>query len=535
MKIRSALLVLALLFVSACSKADPAPAPAAPDTPAPRAPADPGVPRGPGTPAGSLFPGRDLEVVFRVWDLGAAAEAHATQHLLREPDRLAVIYNGRPYFTWTLDESGVWREDPKNPGTMLRYLPPELHDGLTWSQVSGDATVWFQTTRLDSSCPAGNNMGATGCWRLTVVNRGELLIYVLAPGVGPVQVFSTNARDERASFRMQIETSTRSRLQPDQRAELLAGDETSPLPRSPVTGVTPEQFVYARDGELGFHPFVADLDGDGLPETVSGIIGRWNLADVELFAGDGVTGATPVATISPFLWAHKVIPVKLLQPDVTVLLEWQLYPDRTEVGIRWLRSSEGTYQWRRLTGWGLKHAEMTRATRADLSADGLLTVEWDMGDPARHTRVRRYQLDLDAGGVGMVSETLRPQEVELRYPSDPEGVLQAAYVAAIHQLEEEMPRYFGSAAVQEAFQEMAGSPQQEVSSIQLVRATVLDYWCNTDKEPVAPGPDGTAPFLIQISGSPIRLLTMGTVTFTSNPQGRTVIQAFAVTGHCPER
>lgn len=168
-----------------------------------------------------------------------------------------------------------------------------------------------------------------------------------------------------------------SSLAPDRRAVLLESDGTKELPRSQVTEVTPEQFVNARDRELGFRTVMADLDGDGRPETIKGLIDLWNLADVEVFVGTGAS----VAKISPYLWAHKVIPVRLQPSDVTVFLEWRLYKGLTEVGVRWLMFSDGTWQWRRLSGWGLKHAETTRATRAGLSQDGILTVEWDI-DPS---------------------------------------------------------------------------------------------------------------------------------------------------------
>jgi hypothetical protein len=196
--LRSVIFGLALLLiVSGCSDGSSIPQPPTPEVQAPTVPpADgpkpvtqvPTAQRGPGTPVASLFPAQDLEVVFRTLDLGADEASSVTQLLLCEPERIAVTYNGRPYFTWTIDTTGLWREDPKNPGTLLRYLPPELHDGLTWSQPSGTETVWFQVTRHQSYCHVRRGATGDGCWRLTVINRQEQLVYLLAPGLGPVKV-----------------------------------------------------------------------------------------------------------------------------------------------------------------------------------------------------------------------------------------------------------------------------------------------------------------------------------------------------------
>jgi hypothetical protein len=331
---------------------------------------------------------------------------------------------------------------------------------------------------------------------------------------------------------MEIQTNTAAKLAPDQRAALLAGAVSQDLPRSQVTEVTKEHFWNAGDRELGLRTVTADLDGDGRSERLRGLFDTWSMSDIEVFDADGRT----VERITPTNWAHKVTPIKLRQPDRTVFLEWRQYrPGMTEVGVRSLTLSNGTWKWQRRNGWGLKHADMTRGTRASLSPDGILTVEWDLGDPARHTRVRLYQLHLDKGQVQIVSETFRPQGKELVYPSEPEGVLRAAYVAAINNLHEELPLYFASSVVKEAFQALSGRVPQELGSIQLVRTEAPDQWCNTKQEPVKPGPDGTAPFLIQISGSPTIMATMGTVTFTKDDRGRLVIQRVEVTGRCPNR
>lgn len=517
----------------------PIPAPASPGqaptpTPAPARPdPDPQPGRSRGTPAAHLFPERDLRTSFRTWDLGPDRTSIDTQLLLREPDRVRVIYNGRPYATWRLGESGVWREDPANPGTLLRYLPPDLQDGLAWSQPSGDATVWFQLARAEGICPVGNGMWTPGCWQLTVLSRGEELRYTLAPQHGPVQVWSTNARRPEASFFMELQTSAWADLTAGQRAALLAGPPDSPLTRPPVTEVPAEEFAAVRQRELGLQTARADLDGDGTPEVIGNLLPAWNMITVEVTGGYGFR-APPIA---PSNWAHRLIPVRLSRPDRTVLLEWRRYPGGSDVGVRILVRREGALRWIQPYGWGLKHAITTAASRAVLSEDGILTVEWEMGDPARHTRVRQYELRLEEQKehVRMLSETLRPQGETLRRPTNPEEVLRAALVASIHDLEEELGLYIPSREVAEAFRQMVRKPAYELVSIHLAKAGPPDPYCVMRTEPVRPGADGTAPFLMEVGGSPTVSATLGSVRFGADAAGNPVIIGFEVTGRCPSR
>lgn len=305
-----------------------------------------------------------------------------------------------------------------------------------------------------------------------------------------------------------------------------ATSETSAAEPEPVvaSGTEPTPGVESRAGTI-------DLDGDGRPERLRGTLDTWTTAEIDVLDAEGKVIAK-LTTSEP--WEHKVTPIKLVNPNLTVLLRWRRYPQgRTDVGVQTLTFRDGAWGWQSLGGWGLKHADSTVATRAHLTPEGLLNVEWDLGDPARHTRVRQYQLDLPKGLVQLITETLRPQDGQLIYPTAAEGVLQAAYVSAVHALNEELPLYFASDAAMTTFRETVGRAPMEVSGIRLARAEVLDEYCSTKQEPAQPGPDGSAPFVMRIGGNIYLDVTMGTVSFVTDQTGRITIQDFSVTDRCP--
>jgi len=220
-----------------------------------------------------------------------------------------------------------------------------------------------------------------------------------------------------------------------------------------------------------------------------------------------------------------------------VLLEWRrLEGGHTAVGIQAFTRRWGDFRPDLIDGWGLKHADTTPATRASFIEHGRLVVEWDMGDPARHTRIREYELDLEQGGVSIVQERYVPEGSGLVYPASPEDVLRAAHTAATLGLSDELPRYFTSPDVAEAFRAAVRPSPYEVTWIELARVKEYQEYCVPVTQPAKVGEDGSAPFLITVSGQ-IWVDTMeGMVWFDSDEAGRTVIRDFQVTReYCPVR
>lgn len=282
----------------------------------------------------------------------------------------------------------------------------------------------------------------------------------------------------------------------------------------------------------------ADLDGDGQAEWVRGLSDTWTTDPVEIYDADGQLLYT---------WGQYALARKLAYrtsvhtlPDLsrTVLLSWQRLDDgRPEVGILAFTREEGEFRPVGFYGWGLKHANSTLASRAYFSDDGHLVVEWDMGDPARHTRVRKYALHLAQRRVEIVEERLVPEGDDLVYPTEPEEVLRAAHLAAVYGLDEELPRYFASADVARAFQ--AAMPDADMpdgrldwTRVELAAVHALNEYCVPESEPAHPDASGAAPFLVAVVGEIYVDATVGTVWFDSDEAGRTVIRDFEVLNRC---
>lgn len=516
-----ALLLSVMIVLGGCTGRPTAP----PEPPAEQAPPPEKEPEsydGLASPA-TLFPTTDLDMTFWVWDMDKPRSVPQTEQRIREGERLAIVQNGRPAFTWMIDQTGVWREDPAGGGVLLRYLPPGLKDGDVWSQQSGDATVWFHLRARDGSCSIGNGAGGAECWQLSVLNRGQETLYTLAPQTGPTEVTAVNSQKPGDSFLMKVEKVKGATLPPDQRAAVLEKASPRTTSRAPVTRATVADYNRARTAALSLETHQADLDGDGRPETLRGVLGAWTLASMETLNADGQL----IASISVFQHAHKIDLVRLKPDGQTAAVVWQRSANwEPAVGLYLPLFQDGQWMWAGLYGWGVKHATNTPATRASWDEAGLLTIEWEMGDPARHTRIAQYRLDRASRSVSLTAERFVPQEKELRYPTDAAGVLKAAWTAHTYRIPDELPRYFRTPEGVEAFSQQARRPTL-YSGITLGPPGPPPTGCPLPFTPGEPGPDGSATFLAGWPGLWYDE-AWGTVKFSHTPEGRIVIDSFAI-------
>lgn len=514
---RRILAFVAALLVAGCTK----PVTTPPPIPQPPLPVETTAPveESDGRPGASLFPAADLDVELWVWDMGSPQAGLQVEQRLREGNRVAVVQNGRPAFTWLLEDTGIWREDPSGGGVLLRYLPPILNKDQAWHQKSGDATVWFRL-RTSPDCQE--------CWRLSVLNRGQEITYTFAPGSGPTNVRAVSTEKPENSFLMQRQEPGREGSFPaDQRAGALEKAAPRTTARAAVTAVTPADYEAARTEALRLETRQADLDGDGRPEHLQGVFGQWTVAELEGTAPDG----KPMAVLSPYLWAQRVEVVRFGRQDL--LLVWQQGPGgEMAVGLQFPVLSEGRWGWGTVYGWGVKHATTTPATRARWDESGLLTVEWDMGDPAGHTRIRRYRV-LGEGTQRSVTTTekdeFRPQAGALRYPTDAKGVLEAAWTAHWYGIPNELRTYFASDAAAEAFRTGIHALGYG-GGITLGAPGQVPAGCPYKFTPGDPGPDGTATFLVEYPGLWYDE-AWGTVRFAQTTEDRLLIEAFKLVDH----
>lgn len=196
-------------------------------------------------PASALLPAADLQVTFGVRDYGAAKDDVVVEEIIRDGARFVATYNGSPYVTWVLNDTGLWRVDPRGGGALLRYLPPELEDGAAWKQVSGTAEVWFRLTRATGPC-AGQGADAK-CWTVTVLNRGEETAFTFAPGLGPVSVMSVDHVKQANSFTKTIRGQKPGALKEPDKSTALKNARPSQGALAPVVQVTAEEFEAATE------------------------------------------------------------------------------------------------------------------------------------------------------------------------------------------------------------------------------------------------------------------------------------------------
>lgn len=203
----------------------------------------------------TLLPSRDWQVRFWVTDWGKEPEP-VQEQLIPDGARLVATYAGVPYVSWVVDDQGLWRQDPKGGGALLRYLPPVLTGEEGWKQTSGQEQVWFYLTPGAQFCAmlAGSQQqfAAGDCWTLTVLNRGERMTLVFAPGLGPVHADVRNFKAPADSFTKRMDRDGPGALGAGDRAAALKGAKPATGEPAPVLPVTRAAFeLVARQMEQG--------------------------------------------------------------------------------------------------------------------------------------------------------------------------------------------------------------------------------------------------------------------------------------------
>lgn len=172
-----------------------------------------------------MLPKQDWQVVFQITDEGKAPVT-VQEDLLREPEQLVVTQDGIPYVNWLIREDGLWRQDPRGGGALLRYLPPDLSTEEAWLQTSGGADIWFRLTPGNPLCTnltaSQRQIAAQDCWTVTVLNRGEQFTVVFAPGLGPVFAESKDWNQPAESFVKQMQRDRLGALSAEHRTDALS-------------------------------------------------------------------------------------------------------------------------------------------------------------------------------------------------------------------------------------------------------------------------------------------------------------------------
>lgn len=473
----------------------------------------------------TLFPQTNLRLLFYLSERDATTEV--TEDLLREAGSVTALQSAKPYAAWLIAEDGVWRSDPKGGDALLRYLPATLST-VSWKQPSGSSDVWFHLQDGSETCLKFSwvDIIPDGCWNLTVLNRGEKLTYTFAVGVGPILVQSENWADPASSF-------TKKLWKPTQDLVAEASLQTSPpIKRAPITTATAEEF---RQAELAMflaeaHDGVmrTDLDGDGQGEYIALPSGQWSTKPLEIYRTDG----SPLERFVPYPHGsrHRTKAVQFPGLFQSLLLHEHQPDDQGPHQFGLFAYLNGTMQW--LYGWEPK-SQRTFGHRISVDGAGVITVEWDMGDPARHTRIRQYVLDKDGSHLRIrtISTRYVPQGKDLIYPGTPEEVLQAAFFARWFGLRDELSRYFSSP---EETTVLADHPEIQEPSYQpgqvwLGRVTLpASSWPPVSPEPI--GPDGTTGFFAHWGFYESGTEMWGKVTFGTNKNGKPVIIRLIIEG-----
>lgn len=168
-----------------------------------------------------------------------------SEEWIHESDRLMVTYGGVPYLTWVINDEGVWRQDPKGGGALLRYLPRELQDGETWKQASGNGEVWFHLARAQGQCRLPGGAAPDQCWALRVLNRGELTQFLLATGAGPVRAEADNWAHPADSFLKELTAVGPAVILGDDRTKLIEQFKPPTATPAPITQTTAAEFQAA--------------------------------------------------------------------------------------------------------------------------------------------------------------------------------------------------------------------------------------------------------------------------------------------------
>ncbi|MGE5672524.1 MAG: hypothetical protein ACM3XM_01380 [Mycobacterium leprae] len=488
--------------------------------------------------AAALLPATDTRLTFEIRDQGAAGSSPVQELLLRDGARAVAVANGQAYAVWEIRPDGVWRADPRNPGTLLRYLPPQLSDGVYWSQKSGDAVVWFRL-----SVAAHCSQQAPTCWEVVVLNRGERTTFRFAGDSGPISAQADNWAEPDDSFDKYLNQAVGpAQLAAAERERLMSRIGAAP-PSAPVTGATAAQFedvVFAmvQSAQPSLQTVRLDLNDDGHADIVQGRLDEWTTTPLHFYRHDGSplgdvsAGSTGRMRVTRLPFPRMRVPAFLIERPSS----------RNFGGVAIVTARENPYMnmWamEAVYGWAPK-ADGVIADRVSWTVDGRITVEWDMLDPARHTRVTTYTWSEDQAqhwsGVKRNAVAYRPQAQELRYPATPQELLQAAFVARWLGLTDELPRYFASREAAAAFaaDERVSQPDYQPGSVRIGTLTLGDGGrpLVTEAEPQGPGPHS---FAADWGGYEWCASVWGWVTFGGDAQGRPVIVGLQIEGQSLE-
>lgn len=523
----AAWLLAAALALTACSQ--PAPAKDSPVT-APVTPngnyRPPTEPAAPGTDrSADLLPASSLRVQYQIRERSARETAQVREILLREEDRLIAAAEGKVYAVWLIRPDGVWRKDPKGPA-LLRYLPARLEHGLTWKQTSGEAEVWFQLNREDT------------IWAVTVLNRGERTTIRFAAGQGPIGAAAENHAKPSASFAKLMESSNAYSPSPQEQRDLLAQAPAGAQEKlAEVVPAAPAEFARAGRSQVltgghGLPVLEADLDGDGTPELVRGYLDRWTDELVEFFRADGSSMSYPNFD------QKRLRQVRFQGSPRVYFLQESGQPDQPHsitllALIRDEYNKDGRVEG--IYGWEIK-SQGTTGNRITLNPEGRIHVEWDMGDAARHTRVREYQLmeSEPRPNVRLVETRFLPQGEQLLYPATHADLATAVFFARWFNLIDELPRYFATPEAAAAFAKDGRVGSAEFGPGTVTLGVVQPPASSSEKLNVTAGPlgpDGKVGFAASVYGYEWGNQVWGTISFGTASDGRLIIKTITVEGY----
>ena len=525
MRHRPALLLVLALLLTGCSRPpaaqSPATTPPVTEAPAPTAPAASGV------SAELVLPRDNDAYIYNLSGNSLVDEAY-----VRDGERLIGSYEGKVYVTWFITPEGVYRQDPKGK-VLLRYLPPILpEDEVAWKQSSGGEEVWF-SLRPVGECAGHDQTRKSACWSLIMLNRGERVSYLLGQGQGIVQAESANFVKPADSYTKSVASA--GQTPPPAREVFLRDGARRPegaLP--PVTAVEPAAFdaeAKALPVKFGANVTKVDLDGDGKPEYLQGKLGAWHREPLQLYRNDGslVDHAFYNDSIerSPdFQHMAQVITVPgLAQP--ALVYHAAVNPDRAhQASVRFLRDGKLVFVW----GFEPK-TELIWGTYVKIEQDGTVVVTNNPAEMAGYTWVRRYRMAEDKTSdwaplkADLAGETITPGA----YPTEPQELLYAAFIAHWYNLPADLARYAPAEAVRQA---MAAQKEKGFT-----RPNYLPYGPRLGKvtwpeqgiptaEPEPLAADGSTEFVVEIGQYEGGINWSGRVTFGKAPDdGRLIITA----------
>jgi hypothetical protein len=518
------LLLTAAALVAGCSRPPASQEPTlTPQTPtATEQPA----PTAPGVAADMVLPRDNASYIYNLSGDSLVEEAY-----VRDGDRLIGSYNGKVYVTWFITPEGVYRLDPKGK-VLLRYLPPVLPDDeVAWKQTSGGEAVWFDLRRV-GDCHGYDALVKSACWSLTVLNRGERVSYLLGLGQGIIKAESANLVKPAESYTKDLAGA--GQTPPPAREVFLRDGARRPDGALPtVTAVEPAAFeaeAKALPIKYGANVTAVDLDGDGKPEYLQGALGKWHREPLQLYRNDSslVEHAFYSLPESPTVQhMAEVVTVPGLPQPALVYHAGQ--PDQAhQATVRFLRDGKLVGVW----GWAPK-TDLIWGTYVSIEQDGTVVVTNAPAEMAGYTWVRRYRI------VEEKTENWAPLRANLvgetvtvgAYPTEPDELLTAAFVAHWYKAPADLARYAPNEAVQQAMAAQQGFTRpnyvpDRAETGKLTWRTVGTPGTNVPEiAPAPPSADGSTEFLVTVGLYEGYNYWTGHVTFGKADDGRLIITA----------